>query len=81
MAQWGTKSKAARSPSSRTDGKAPTTSWGRQAKTGRRAVTTETIAKRAYEKWLARGGKHGNDQGDWFEAERELLTETGRNTN
>jgi Protein of unknown function (DUF2934) len=33
----------------------------------------ETIRLRAYELFLARGSTHGNDLGDWFNAERELL--------
>lgn len=30
------------------------------------------VAKRAYEIFLARGGKHGLDLEDWLTAEREL---------
>ena len=30
------------------------------------------IAKRAYEKFLARGGEHGHDVDDWLQAEIEL---------
>ncbi len=30
------------------------------------------IARRAYERFRARGEEHGHDQEDWFEAEREL---------
>ena len=30
------------------------------------------IAKRAYEKCLARGGEHGHDVEDWLQAELEL---------
>jgi HSP20 family protein len=33
----------------------------------------EAIAKRAYEFFEKRGGKHGNDLNDWFLAESELL--------
>lgn len=72
MAQWGVKSKAKKNPAMGT--------W-QESRPGRRAVTAEAVAKRAYEKWLARGGKHGNDQRDWFEAERELRAESARNTN
>jgi hypothetical protein len=36
------------------------------------APTTEQIARRAYEIFLARGGEHGHDQEDWAQAEREL---------
>jgi hypothetical protein len=32
----------------------------------------EQIAARAYEIYLARGGEHGRDQDDWYQAEREL---------
>jgi hypothetical protein len=31
------------------------------------------IARRAYEKWQARGCPEGDDARDWFEAEQELL--------
>ena len=30
------------------------------------------IARRAYERFLARGGQHGHDQEDWYEAERSV---------
>ena len=30
------------------------------------------IAERAYERWLARGGQHGHDQEDWYEAEQTV---------
>ena len=32
----------------------------------------EEIKKAAYYRFLKRGGKTGNDQADWFEAEREV---------
>jgi hypothetical protein len=35
----------------------------------------ETVARRAYERFQARGAEHGRDQEDWFEAERELRGE------
>jgi hypothetical protein len=34
--------------------------------------TYEDVARRAYELFLARGGRHGNDIDDWLEAERQL---------
>lgn len=37
-----------------------------------RSVSTESIAKRAYAKFVARGYTHGSDQADWVAAEREL---------
>jgi hypothetical protein len=30
------------------------------------------IANRAFEIYISRGGEHGHDVGDWFEAERQL---------
>ena len=32
----------------------------------------EEVADRAYELWQRRGGNDGNDQEDWFQAERQL---------
>jgi hypothetical protein len=43
-------------------------------------VCCDAIAKRAYEKFLARGGEHGFDQLDWFEAEKELVIEAAEAT-
>jgi hypothetical protein len=37
----------------------------------------DRIAKRAYELFLARGGEHGHQLEDWYQAERELRL--GRN--
>ena len=39
------------------------------------APTTEEIAQRAYEIFLARGGEPGHDFDDWLQAESELLRE------
>jgi hypothetical protein len=36
------------------------------------APADEEIAQRAYELYLARGGTHGADLEDWFEARRQL---------
>lgn len=35
--------------------------------------SAERISRRAYELFQRRGGSHGSDQDDWFQAERELL--------
>ena len=35
-------------------------------------VTERDIARRAYERYLARDGEHGHDIEDWLQAEREL---------
>ena len=34
--------------------------------------TENAIQRRAYEIYLERGGMHGMDQSDWFQAEQEL---------
>jgi hypothetical protein len=36
------------------------------------APTEDEIARRAYQLFEARGGEHGRDREDWFQAEREL---------
>ena len=41
----------------------------------KRAPTHVQIANRAFEIYISRGGEHGRDVGDWFEAERQLRTE------
>ena len=35
----------------------------------------DELAARAYTLFLARGGRHGDDWGDWFQAEAELRRE------
>ena len=41
----------------------------------KRKPTHLQIANRAFEIYASRGGDHGHDVGDWFEAERQLQTE------
>jgi hypothetical protein len=41
----------------------------------KREPTHVQIANRAFEIYVSRGGEHGHDVGDWFEAERQLRTE------
>jgi hypothetical protein len=43
------------------------------SETESRTPTNDQIAVRAYEIYLARGGEHGRDQDDWYQAERELI--------
>jgi Protein of unknown function (DUF2934) len=38
-------------------------------------MSGEDIAKRAYERFVARGRIHGSDREDWIAAERELANE------
>lgn len=40
-------------------------------------VFEEAAADRAYEYWQARGGGHGHDREDWFQAEHELGKPSG----
>jgi hypothetical protein len=47
--------------------------WGTEARPDRAAV-----ARRAFELFLARGGKHGHDVEDWLAAERELQQGLGQ---
>ena len=37
----------------------------------------EEVARRAYRRFEERGGQHGDDQADWFEAEREVRRSSG----
>ena len=39
---------------------------------GANGPTSEEIAQRAFELFLARGGEHGHHEEDWHRAEREL---------
>ena len=41
----------------------------------KREPTHDQIASRAFEIYASRGGEHGHDVGDWFEAERQLKLE------
>jgi len=42
------------------------------------SASTESIAARAYEKFVARGCTHGGDREDWIAAERELTSGEAR---
>ncbi len=46
----------------------------RPATTGPK-ITHDQIARRAHEIWVKQGCKHGRDQENWFEAERQLKAE------
>jgi hypothetical protein len=35
-------------------------------------ASTGNVARRAYDRYLARGCEHGHDVDDWLQAEREL---------
>jgi len=53
----------------------PTTDKSRAAKN---QPTREQIALRAYRIYTERGGMPGNELEDWVEAERQLLSESGK---
>ena len=38
----------------------------------------DEIAEAAYQRYLRRGGSHGDDFGDWLAAERDLRTRLGK---
>ncbi len=42
------------------------------------APSSDQIAERAHEIFMARGGGHGRDLDDWLQAERELKPANGR---
>jgi hypothetical protein len=46
--------------------------------TGTQPNSSDDIARRAYERFRARGEEHGHDQEDWFAAERELRDGSSR---
>lgn len=49
---------------------------GAEQRGARPLPNEDDIARRAYERFEARGREHGRDQEDWFEAERELNRQT-----
>jgi len=38
----------------------------------------DKVAARAYQKWVQKGCRHGQDQQDWLEAEAEIKAEMAR---
>jgi hypothetical protein len=40
-------------------------------------ITREQIGKRAHDIWVKNGCKHGQDEKNWLEAERQLKAEAG----
>jgi hypothetical protein len=41
-------------------------------------ITREQIAQRAHEIWVKNGCKHGQDEQNWLEAERQLKAEASK---
>ena len=50
----------------------PRTTLKRYEPRPQRIPTHDEVARLAYSYWEARGRAHGQDQEDWFRAEREL---------
>ncbi len=46
-----------------------------QAPTTQVSLPSEKVAKRAFEKWMKGGCKHGCDKQHWYEAEAEIRAE------
>lgn len=74
MSQVGSQSPSTSVPSRRPNG-APATAAG-SPRTAAPSISEEAIAKRAYQKFIARGSAHGSAEEDWVAAERELTAET-----
>jgi hypothetical protein len=66
------KSQTSERPFTRRKGKNPTPTSELEGVCAARTLPHEEIAARAYGHFLARGGGHGDDWGDWFRAEAEL---------
>lgn len=68
------------SPKKKRTARKPTTKTNRTRATARpkakpatqKTPDYEAVRQRAYFLYLERGGSHGDDQADWFRAEREL---------
>lgn len=41
-------------------------------------ITRDQIAQRAHQIWVKNGCKHGQDEQNWLEAERQLKAEAGK---
>jgi hypothetical protein len=65
---------------STTSGTAPQTGKATQttAATQQACLPLDKVAALAYQKWLKKGCKHGNDKQDWLEAELEVKAELAR---
>ena len=46
------------------------------AESGLAHSTEQDVAERAYRRWVDRGCPQGSPDEDWFEAERELLSQS-----
>jgi hypothetical protein len=69
------KPKPSESSSARRKRDNPAAAFNPEAASPAISISHEEIAARAYGHFLARGGQHGDDWGDWFRAEAELLEE------
>lgn len=71
MSQVGTQSPS--NSSKRSNGVPPT--GAASQRTAMPSISEEAIAKRAYQKFVARGNSNGSAEEDWVAAERELIAE------
>jgi Protein of unknown function (DUF2934) len=70
------------SRSTTTSASAPQTAKGMQGTaTMQQGDCQDKVAARAYQKWLQKGCKHGQDKQDWLEAEAEIKAEMARTGN
>jgi len=75
--------KGGRKPLTSTSATWPSTTASKRPVTSRpfgatSEIPREAIAMAAYYRWLKRGCPDGQDQEDWFAAERELRQQTAR---
>lgn len=75
MAKEGTprRRKTSDTPGTRSRRKGPAPTVTPEAAFLASTVFHQEIAARAYELFLARGGRHGDDWADWFRAEAEVV--------
>jgi len=59
-------------PSKPTNGSPESSPKPSAAKKKNGHLSDEDVSKKAFELYQSRGGHHGNDLQDWFEAERQL---------
>jgi hypothetical protein len=73
MSQTGSQSSSNSAPSKRSNGAQSTGAASHRIAAP--SVSEEAIARRAYQKFIARGSSHGSAEEDWAAAERELIAE------
>ena len=77
MAQNQTAKNSTRSGSAMTTTLRPVGAQAPVANKPGKTITREQIAKRAHDIWVKNGCRHGQDEQNWLEAERQLKAEAG----